>query len=46
MPVEPAVKRTVAFFDGQNLYHHARAAFGYSYPNYSPLALASVNHLN
>ena len=42
MPVEPAVKRTVAFFDGQNLYHHARAAFGYSYPNYSPLALASL----
>lgn len=42
MPVEPAVKRTVAFFDGQNLYHHARAAFGYSYPNYSALALASL----
>jgi uncharacterized LabA/DUF88 family protein len=41
MPPEPSIKRTVAFFDGQNLYHHAKAAFGYSYPNYSPLALAS-----
>ena len=41
MPPEPSLKRTVAFFDGQNLYHHAKAAFGYSYPNYSPLALAS-----
>lgn len=41
MPPEPSVKRTIAFFDGQNLYHHAKAAFGYSYPNYSPLALAS-----
>ena len=41
MPAEPTVKRTVAFFDGQNLFHHARAAFGYTYPNYSPLALAN-----
>ncbi|MGD0652758.1 MAG: NYN domain-containing protein [Thermoguttaceae bacterium] len=38
---EPSTKRTVAFFDGQNLFHHARDAFGYEYPNYSPLALAS-----
>ena len=37
----PSIKRTVAFFDGQNLFHHAREAFGYHYPNYSPLALAS-----
>jgi uncharacterized LabA/DUF88 family protein len=41
MCVAPTIKRTVAFFDGQNLYHHARDAFGYAYPNYSPLALAS-----
>ena len=32
--VEPAIKRTVAFIDGQNLFHHAREAFGYHYPNY------------
>jgi hypothetical protein len=35
MPLtEPAIKRAVAFFDGQNLYHHARNAFGYHHPNY------------
>ena len=38
---EPTIKRTVAFFDGQNLFHQAKEAFGYDYPNYSPLALAS-----
>ncbi len=31
----------MAFFDGQNLFHHAREAFGYEYPNFSPLMLAS-----
>ena len=31
---EPVVKRVVAFFDGQNLFHAAREAFGYSCPNY------------
>jgi uncharacterized LabA/DUF88 family protein len=41
MPVEPLIKRTICFFDGQNLFHHAKAAFGITYPNYSPLALAS-----
>jgi uncharacterized LabA/DUF88 family protein len=41
MAAEPNIKRTVCFFDGQNLFHHVRAAFGYTYPNYSPLALAS-----
>jgi hypothetical protein len=41
MPSEPTVKRAVAFFDGQNLFHAAREAFGYDYPNYSPLALAA-----
>jgi uncharacterized LabA/DUF88 family protein len=41
MPPEPAVKRTVAFIDGQNLFHSAREAFGYPYPNYDVLALAS-----
>lgn len=38
---EPARKRTVAFFDGQNLFHAAREAFGYSYPNYDPRLLAT-----
>ncbi len=32
--VEPAVKRAVAFIDGQNLFRHSKDAFGYSFPNY------------
>ncbi len=40
MPAEPATKRAVAFVDGQNLFHAAREAFGYSYPNYDVLALS------
>jgi uncharacterized LabA/DUF88 family protein len=41
MATEPAIKRAVAFFDGQNLFHAAREAFGHSYPNYAPRSLAS-----
>lgn len=40
MTVEPPVKRTFVFFDGQNLFHHAKAAFGYPYPNFDPKKLA------
>lgn len=40
MPIEPQVKRAVAFVDGQNLYHGAKAAFGYSWPNYDVLKLS------
>lgn len=40
MPIEPEQKRAIAFFDGQNLFHCAKAAFGYTYPNYDPAALA------
>jgi NYN domain len=36
---EPAEKRAVAFFDGQNLYRHAKEAFGHHYPNYDPVKL-------
>lgn len=39
MAGEPEVKRAVAFFDGQNLYHHAKAAFGHHHPNYHPIKL-------
>jgi uncharacterized LabA/DUF88 family protein len=42
MFIEPSPKRAIAFFDGQNLYHAARLAFGYSYPNYDPMALAAT----
>ena len=40
MPDEPQSKRAIAFFDGQNLFHGARDAFGYTFPNYDPGALA------
>lgn len=40
MPTEPTTKRAVAFIDGQNLYHSAREAFGYPYPNYDVKKLA------
>jgi hypothetical protein len=39
---EPAAKRTIAFFDGQNLFHSAKSAFGYSFPNYDPVALTNA----
>lgn len=40
MAREPTSKRTIAFFDGQNLFHCAKSAFGYTFPNYDPVALA------
>src|SRR5207247_1715599 len=40
MPPDPPVKRTVVFVDGQNLFHAAREAFGYTYPNYDVRLLA------
>lgn len=46
MPAEPAIKRAVAFVDGQNLFYAARAAFGYHFPNYDVLALQAANILN
>lgn len=39
MPFEPAVKRAMAFIDGQNLYQHAKDAFGHHHPNYDPIKL-------
>jgi uncharacterized LabA/DUF88 family protein len=36
----PPGKRAIAFVDGQNLFHTAREAFGYTYPNYDVQALA------
>jgi uncharacterized LabA/DUF88 family protein len=37
---EPATKRAIVFIDGQNLYHHARAAFNVTHPDYDVLLLA------
>jgi uncharacterized LabA/DUF88 family protein len=42
MASEPSVKRAIAFFDGQNLFYAVKHAFGYSYPNYDPLALTNA----
>lgn len=42
MPIEPSIKRAIAFIDGQNLFYAARNAFGYTYPNYDVAALATA----
>jgi len=39
---EPQEKRTVVFVDGQNLFHCAKAAFGYREPTYDVHALATA----
>ncbi len=41
MPIEPPTKRVVAFIDAQNLFHAAKEAFGYRYPNFDPLQLVA-----
>lgn len=41
-PQPPARLRAVAFVDGQNLFHSARAAFGYTYPNYDVRLLSDA----
>lgn len=40
MAQPPAIIRATAFIDGQNLFHSAKQAFGYTHPNYDPNALA------
>ena len=42
MPEEPRTKRAVSFVDGQNLYRHAKDAFGHHHPNYDPVRLAAA----
>jgi hypothetical protein len=42
MASEPAEIRAITFFDGQNLFHCAKAAFGHVYPNYDPVALSNA----
>ena len=34
--------RAVSFIDGQNLYRHAKSAFGHHHPNFDPLKLANA----
>ena len=42
MPTEPDIKGAVSFIDGQNLYRHAKDAFGHHHPNYHPRGLADA----
>ena len=42
MPVEPDIKRAVSFIDGQNLYRHAKDAFGHHHPNDDPRKLTEA----
>lgn len=42
MASEPAIKRTIAFIDGQNLFHNVRTVFGYTFPNYDVQKLAEA----
>ena len=42
MPAEPEIKHAVSFIDGQNLYRHAKDAFGHHHPNYDPRKLAEA----
>ena len=42
MAQEPFVKNTIAFVDGQNLFHAAREAFGHQHPNFDVVKLATT----
>jgi uncharacterized LabA/DUF88 family protein len=42
LSAESQAKRVYAFFDGQNLFNAAKEAFGYDWPNYDPLKLATA----
>jgi uncharacterized LabA/DUF88 family protein len=39
MAIAPAKLYAMAFFDGQNLYRHAKDAFGHHHPNFDPIKL-------
>ena len=42
MPVQPEIKRAVSFIGGQNLFRHAKDAFGHYHPNYDPRKLTDA----
>lgn len=35
-------KRAITFFDAQNLYRHAKEAFGHKHPNFDPMKLSDA----
>jgi hypothetical protein len=42
MPVEPPVKRALAFIDGQNLFHNVRKVFSYNMGHLQVLRQVSI----
>jgi len=42
LPTEPKIKRTFAFFDGQNVFNAAKEAFDYDWPSFDPMKLAAA----
>ncbi|MCY3880143.1 MAG: NYN domain-containing protein [Rhodobacteraceae bacterium] len=38
----PKTRRAVSFIDGQNLFRHAKDAFGHHHPNYDPVKLTEA----
>lgn len=40
-PQRPSIVRVHIFFDGQNVFHAAKARFGYPFPNFDPIKLAA-----
>lgn len=38
--IEPVLKRAIVYVDGQNLFHSAKDAFGYAFPNFDINLLA------
>jgi len=40
--MDASIKRVIAFVDGQNLFNAAKMAFGYSFPNFDPIELATL----
>jgi uncharacterized LabA/DUF88 family protein len=38
----PSKQRAIAFFDGQNLFHSAKEAFGHRFPNFDVVKLAQT----
>ncbi len=40
--LEPKLKKVVTFFDIQNFYLTSKSAWGFSYPNFDPIALSTL----
>jgi hypothetical protein len=45
MSQEPSTKPKMAFFDGQNLFHHAKDAFEYEYQSFNANKLSLLDNI-